>query len=355
MKTSLLNCQMKQIPWAPDYCVSELGLVYLQDKYHLVPQLRTTAGYYSVDISRKGEPIGKPTSRIINGKLCYISHAMKHSRHFTHRVVAELFVPNPDPENKTQVNHIDGDKTNNNASNLEWVTPQENMQHAIDAGLIKTMVECRIRDYDTGEIHEFYSITEAKKFMGLSANVRNIELSGKRFGILIKDKYEFRYAWDTRPWFYENRTRKVNARYIITVDGVEYFNPLTFSKAFNLGKEAARTFPNAFKSFKYHYPDKDIEIRDALEEDPFRKDRLRPMKDRFKVWVYDVETKEHSIFKNIAFFALSINRSERAIRPYRNNDFLYLGRYLIIGTTNRPKFDRLKAKYNIDDSCFPIE
>lgn len=79
------------------------------------------------------------------------------------------------------------------------------------------------------------------------------------------------------------------------------------------------------------------------------------MKDRFRVWVYDVKTKEHSIFKNLAFFALSINRSDRAIGPYRNNDFLYLDRYLIIGITNRPKFDRLKAKYNIDDSCFPIE
>lgn len=44
---------MKQIPWAPDYYVSELGLVYLQDKYHLVSQLRTTAGYYSVDINKR--------------------------------------------------------------------------------------------------------------------------------------------------------------------------------------------------------------------------------------------------------------------------------------------------------------
>lgn len=45
-----------------------------------------------------------------------------------HRVVAYLFIPNNQPKLKTQVNHIDHNKNNNDVSNLEWVTPSKNIE-----------------------------------------------------------------------------------------------------------------------------------------------------------------------------------------------------------------------------------
>jgi len=58
-------------------------------------------------------------------------------KYFVHRLVAETFIPNPDPKSKTQVNHKDGNPMNNSVNNLEWVTHGENQRHARNLGLFK--------------------------------------------------------------------------------------------------------------------------------------------------------------------------------------------------------------------------
>ena len=104
---------MHAIPNFPGYKITPSGRIFNRHGRRLTPYNNPVTGYAQISLTRDGE------------------------RHCTtvHRLLAETFLNNP--AGKEQVNHVDGDKLNNHAANLEWVTAQENVDHAHARGLYR--------------------------------------------------------------------------------------------------------------------------------------------------------------------------------------------------------------------------
>ena len=111
-------------------------------KYEGYYQVSNHGNVRSLDIVIK-EKTGKTQTlkglilkpRINRGGYYYIGLRKNGSKatFAIHQLVAQAFIPNP--KNKRTVNHIDGDKLNNNVTNLEWATYSENLEHAYKTGL----------------------------------------------------------------------------------------------------------------------------------------------------------------------------------------------------------------------------
>lgn len=120
----------------------------------------TTLNNY--EISANGEIRNKRTGRIIKqfvGKDGYLRTQIAGKTRLVHRLVALAFIPTV--EGKIFVNHKDGNKQNNNASNLEWCTRSENIQHAYDNSLKQPLTgtkngRCKLSYSDVSFILENY-------------------------------------------------------------------------------------------------------------------------------------------------------------------------------------------------------
>lgn len=146
------------------YTVTSQGKVFNKRGRELAGEI-TQNGYHRVTLSIDG----------------------KSKRFLTHRLVAELFIPNP----KEVVNHKDGDKLNNSVDNLEWTTQKENIKHALETGLKKPVstkgygqgrktLVAKV-DLETGEELEYYSsMSEAARENGGSFQLISAVIQGKR-------------------------------------------------------------------------------------------------------------------------------------------------------------------------------
>ena len=129
--------------WQGLYAVSTLGRVRSYDRGMID---RNTGTAYL----HKGRVLTMKKSGLYHGVSLFLDGVGR--RFYIHRLVAQAFVPNP--SGRPEVNHIDGDKFNNCASNLEWVTRSENAKHAFDTGLRKPS------PMPKGEQHHSSKLTE---------------------------------------------------------------------------------------------------------------------------------------------------------------------------------------------------
>lgn len=134
----------KTHPEHPKYLFSNYGRV-MGVKTKVIRTVRPNKkGYITVDLFE-------------NGKLI---------KYTVHRLIAQVFVHNPNPNIYTQVNHKDEDKYNNKADNLEWVTPKQNANYGTRNERVSNILsKGRIIKYnDKGEVIEiFNSLREARR------------------------------------------------------------------------------------------------------------------------------------------------------------------------------------------------
>jgi hypothetical protein len=119
---------MKQIKGFEDYLITLDGKVFSLKTMKFLKLRVTNAGYNQIQLFNKDG-------------YKYFS---------VHRLVAEAYIPNL--ENKEQVNHMDGNKLNNLACNLEWMTRSENQKHCSDTGLRKVDDAMRERGRHAGRM-----------------------------------------------------------------------------------------------------------------------------------------------------------------------------------------------------------
>ena len=173
-------------------------------------------------LSQSSQQDYKFVGLIINGK---------QKRMRVHRMVALAFIDNPD--NKPYVNHINGNRSDNNVENLEWVTPSENTQHAVDTGLFKSGHARAVVQYNLNgeQMATFESASEAARQTGGSQS--KITMCCRRQRDSAND-YQWRYYDDIQD------VQKIEKKFITGKKVAQCDEEGNILKIYPSFKEAAR-------------------------------------------------------------------------------------------------------------------
>lgn len=158
------------IPLHDGYRITKSGRVAsLIGNFEIVPTLNKL-GYYAVTVHKNG------TIRSITAHI--------------HRLLALTFLDHPEKFvcDKLQVNHIDGIKTNNDLTNLEWCYPSENLKHAYDTGLRK-MVPVLVTNANTGESVLMSNMKSTGAFFDVSTAAIHWQLNNRKSNEPYKGYY----------------------------------------------------------------------------------------------------------------------------------------------------------------------
>ena len=137
-------------------------------------------------------------------KLEYVTLTLDGVSTHLHRLLAITFLEKPEhlkdnAEEALDVNHKDGNKHNNELSNLEWCTRQENCFHAYKTGLRKDNTPILVKDIRDGCIQRFYSLQECARFFNVNGANIHYHLRLKNYGKVVWNFYVFIREGDEWP------------------------------------------------------------------------------------------------------------------------------------------------------------
>ncbi len=166
----------------------------------------------------------------------------------TYRIIALAWCKNDNFLKRPIVDHKDGNRDNNHASNLEWVSFAENNRRACAQGLKSDNLDVKVMDYKTGKVYIFGSMTEACEFMGRGRINEVARYCERRF--LVNGRYQIKLLNDDSPWDYDK-------------DGNRITEPTELELAYNAHKNPSK---GDYKYQVYVLKDKRIINTNRLKE-----------------------------------------------------------------------------------------